>query len=390
MVLFSKNRISSTLLFFTILTVLISSCVDHSERPEKKGPKSLSLGYLEAPAGFEISVYADNVPNARQLAMSPNGILYVGTRQAGKVYAVVDTDNDFKADTVYTIAEGMKFPSGVAFRNGSLYVADISTIWRYDNIDENLNNPPEPVLVTDEFPSDTHHGWKNIAFGPDDKLYVPVGAPCNICNKEEENPLYASLTRINPDGTGKEIIAKGIRNTVGFAWHPETNNIWFTDNGRDWLGDDTPSCELNEITEEGQHFGFPYLHANDVWDPEFGDAGKTMNTTFKKPILELGPHVAPLGIIFYTGEMFPSAYENTALIAQHGSWNRSEKIGYRVMQVRFNDDGSVKSYEPFITGWLQNGEDVKGRPVSIIQLEDGSLLISDDNSGTIYRVTYKA
>lgn len=352
----------------------------------------ISLGFLQVPKGFDVEVFADEVPGARQLAVSPSGVVYAGTRrtgEAGVVYAVVDSDNDFQADTVYTLISGLRMPNGVAFKDGDLYIAEVNKVWKLENVEEDLSNPPAPTLVRDDYPTESSHGWKYIAFGPDEKLYVPVGAPCNICNNEEENPIFASLTRMNTDGSDREIIAHGIRNTVGFTWHPKTGNLWFTDNGRDWLGDNTPPGELNEITEEGQHFGFPYLHASSVWDPEFGEEGKARESEFKVPAQELGPHVAPLGIIFYTGDMFPESYKNQALIAEHGSWNRSEKIGYRIMMVTFNNDGEATSYQPFITGWLQGEEDIRGRPVSIVQLKDGSLLISDDHSGKIYRVTYK-
>ncbi len=354
---------------------------------------NLSLGFLQTPTGFTVEEFSDQVPGARQLAVSPSGIVYVGTRKTGengKVYAVVDRNKDFKADTVYTIISGLRMPNGVAFIDGDLYVAEVSKIWRFENIENDLQNPPTPILVTDQYPTETSHGWKYIAFGPDEKLYVPVGAPCNVCDNEQVNQLYATLTRINKDGSNMEIIASGIRNTVGFTWHPETQKIWFTDNGRDWLGDDTPPGELNEITEIGQHFGFPYLHASSVWDPEFGDAGKEREANFRKPKQELGPHVAPLGLLFYTGDMFPKIYKNQALIAEHGSWNRSEKIGYRIMLVTFDDSGNAISYEPFITGFLQSEEDIRGRPVSIVQLDDGSLLISDDYAGKIYRVSYSS
>ncbi|OAN60466.1 sorbosone dehydrogenase [Balneola sp. EhC07] len=378
------------ILLFVLVTLLISCSSKESKDliPEKSGPSSMSLGYLEAPAGFEVSVFAEGVTNARQMVMSDSGILYVGSRREGKVYAVVDNNNDFLADSVYTIIEGLRLPNGVAYKDGSLFVAEVSKIWRFDDIDQNYADSPEPVLVTDELPTEGHHGWKYIAFGPDDKLYVPIGAPCNICNHEEDNPLFATLTKMNADGSEHEIVAKGIRNTVGFTWHPETGNIWFTDNGRDWLGDDIPPCELNEITGENQHFGYPYLHGNDVWDPKFGEDGKPMAYRFKKPVQELGAHVAPLGVIFYTGNMFPTSYKNRALIAEHGSWNRSSKVGYQISQVIFDDEGNPTEYKPFITGWLAGEEDIKGRPVSILQLDDGSLLISDDDSGKIYRVTY--
>ncbi len=376
--------------------LLFMSCSSSNQEDVPSGSSgenetSISLGYLEAPSGFVIEEFSDQVPGARQLAVSPSGVVYVGTRRTGdkgKVYAVVDTDNDFKADTVYTIISGLRMPNGVAFKDGDLYVAEVSKIWKLENIESDLANPPTPILINDEYPTETSHGWKYIAFGPDGKLYVPVGAPCNICNHEEDNPIFATITRINPDGSDREIIAHGVRNTVGFTWHPETENMWFTDNGRDWMGDDIPPCELNEITEEGQHFGFPFIHGNSIIDPEFGEEGQDRIPGFKTPVQELGPHVAPLGIIFYTGDMFPSEYRNQALIAEHGSWNRSQKIGYRIMKVTFDENGEATSYEPFITGWLQGEEDIRGRPVSIVQLQDGSLLISDDHSGKIYRVTY--
>jgi glucose/arabinose dehydrogenase len=279
-------------------------------------------------------------------------------------------------------------PNGVAFLGEDLFVAEVSNIWKFENIDDNVDSNIDPVLINDSFPTESSHGWKYIAFGPDEKLYVPVGAPCNVCNHENENPIYASLTRMNPDGTDREIIAHGIRNTVGFTWHPETGNLWFTDNGRDWMGDDIPPCELNELVVEGAHFGFPYLHGNDVWDPEFGSSEEIKQRDFVKPIQELGPHVAPLGLMFYTGDMFPLSYKNQAFIAEHGSWNRSEKIGYQISLVTFDDSGNATSYQPFIKGWLQEGDEILGRPVAFLQMPDGSVLISDDHTGTIYRVTY--
>ncbi|MDX1618347.1 MAG: PQQ-dependent sugar dehydrogenase [Balneolaceae bacterium] len=346
-----------------------------------------SIDELTMPEGFHIDIYAADVPNARSMVMSPGGVLFVGTRQAGNLYAVLDENDDDKADRVITIAEGLRSPNGVAYRDGSLFVAEVNRILRYDAIEEYLDNPPEPVVVTDDYPTEGHHGWKYIAFGPDDKLYVPVGAPCNIC--EPDNDIFASITRINPDGSGREIVAHGVRNTVGFDWHPETGDLWFTDNGRDWMGDNRPPCELNHLTETGQHFGYPYLHGDDIWDPEFGSKGKEMEIPFRSPAQNLGPHVAPLGMLFYTGSMFPEEYRNQIFIAEHGSWNRSEKIGYRITLVRLDERNNPVSYEPFIEGWLRENETVWGRPVEFEQLEDGSVLISDDDSGTIYRVTYE-
>lgn len=334
--------------------------------------------------GFKIDYFAKEVPNARAMALSPSGTLFVGSRREGKVYAITDKDGDYKADQVYIIDRDLELPTGVAFRDGSLYVAAISTILRYDNIESLLENPPEPVVVTNQFPSDVHHGWKFIDFGPDGKLYVPVGAPCNIC--ESEKPIYASISKMDPDGSNLEIVAHGVRNTVGFAWHPETSELWFTDNGRDMLGDNLPPCELNRLAEEGTHFGYPYVHGDDVADPEFGK-NKDLSQ-YQKPAQELGPHVAPLGMTFYTGDMFPAEYRNQILIAEHGSWNRSKKIGYRVMMVRLDGNKAV-SYEPFAEGWLK-GESVSGRPVDVLVMPDGSVLISDDEAGVIYRVTYEA
>lgn len=358
---------------------LIVSCSSFSGNAQE------SIDQLTMPEGFEIEIYAGDVPNARSMTTSPGGILYVGTRRSGNVYAVPDEDRDYKAGRVITITEGLRMPNGVAYKDGSLYVAEVSRILRFDNIDENLDDPPEPVVVTEDYPTDGHHGWKYIAFGPDGKLYVPVGAPCNIC--DPENEIYASITRVNPDGSGREIVAHGVRNSVGFDWHPETGDLWFTDNGRDWLGDDRPPCELNHLAETGQHFGYPYLHGHNIRDPEFGSRGKSMNTGFRVPAQLLGAHVAPLGMIFYTGSMFPDEYKNQVFIAEHGSWNRSKKIGYRVTLVRIEGNKPV-SYEPFIEGWLREDESVWGRPVALLVLDDGSVLISDDHSGTIYRLTY--
>ena len=376
--------------YISIIAVLIVSisCKSESEHTLEINDFVSTFDFLKAPKGFNVEIYAEGVEDARQMARSPEGIIYVGTRRAGKIYALIDEDNDYKADTVLTVASGFRMPNGVAFLENDLYVAEVSKIWKYENIDDHLDNTPIPKLINDTFPTESSHGWKYIAFGPDNKLYVPVGAPCNVCNKEDENPIYASLTRMDADGKNREIIAHGIRNTVGFTWHPNTKNLWFTDNGRDWMGDDIPPCELNELTVEGSHFGFPFLHGTEIWDPEFGSEQEIRNRNFVKPIQDLGAHVAPLGVMFYTGDMFPSTYKNQAFIAEHGSWNRSERIGYQISIVTLNDEGTATSYQPFITGWLKGKEDIKGRPVAFLELPDGSILISDDYSGRIYRVTY--
>lgn len=373
-----KTSIQWVLLFTFLLA--IGSC----EISQRNGNQTISK--LQLPDGFKAEVFTDNVPNARQLAMGEDGTIYAGSREAGNVYAIVDNNKDYKADTVYTIAKDLRMPSGIAYRNGALYVAAVSTIYRFDNIGKNPQNPPKPVTITENYPTDGHHGWKFIAFGPDDKLYVPVGAPCNICNPDNE--IFATITRINPDGTNREIIAKGVRNSVGFDWHPQTEDLWFTDNGRDWMGDNRPPDELNHLSERGQHFGFPYKHGHEIWDPEFGEKGKAMDREFRDPAQALDPHVAPLGMIFYSGDMFPDAFHNQILIAEHGSWNRTEKIGYRITKVTL-ENGETTSYEPFVEGWLQDNESVWGRPVDLLQLPDGSVLISDDHSGVIYRISYQ-
>ena len=346
------------------------------------GPIDKDLERIKLPQGFRIDYYAKGVDNARSMALSPSGILYVGTREEDKVYAVVDKDKDGQADEVVEIISGLDSPNGVALKDGDLYVAEVSRIIRFRDIDNTFRNKPKPEVVNDKFPTDQHHGWKYIAFGPDNKLYVPVGAPCNIC--KSENPIYASITRMNADGSGLEIFAEGVRNTVGFTWHPTTKELWFTDNGRDMMGDDVPPCELNRAPEKGMHFGYPYCHGGTIADPEFGKQRKC--SEFTPPVQNLGAHVAPLGLKFYTGSMFPGKYKNQIFIAEHGSWNRSKKSGYRVTLVTL-DGNKATSYEPFAEGWLQ-GEEDWGRPVDVLVMPDGSLLVSDDKNDAIYRITY--
>ena len=343
--------------------------------------RPLHLELIKLPPGFSISVYA-RVDDARSMTISPSGIVYVGNRDEKGVYAILPPKNG-GAPTVRKILGGLRMPNGVAFHDGALYVAQVDRILKFPDIEKDLAHPRQEV-VTKDYPTDENHGWKFIAFGPDGKLYVPVGAPCNIC--EPPSPIFGTITRINGDGTGREIYARGIRNSVGFDWNPETRELWFTDNGRDNLGDDVPSDELNRAPKSGLHFGYPYFHARGVRDPEFG-AGKRRED-YVEPEQELGPHVAALGMRFYTGAMFPPTYKGRIFIAEHGSWNRSVKIGYRVMTVKL-EKNRVVGYEPFATGWLNDG-DVWGRPVDVQPLPDGSLLVSDDYSGTIYRITYRA
>ena len=341
----------------------------------------LPLEKIKLPPGFSISVYATGVKNARQMALGSHGTLFVGSRDAGNVYAVVDQDKDNRADEVIKIATGLNMPSGITFRDGALYVAEISRVLRYDNIEAQLKNPPKPVVVNDNFPSDRHHGWKFIAFGPDNMLYVPVGAPCNICRPDERHGV---IMRMNADGSGLEVFSAGIRNSLGFDWHPVAKELWFTDNGRDEMGDDIPPDELNYAPRKGMNFGFPDCHAGSIPDPEFG---KTPCSAFTPPAMNLTPHGAGLGMRFYMGSMFPAEYRNQIFIAEHGSWNRSTPIGYRVMVARLEGNKAVK-YEPFAEGWLQ-GVRAWGRPADVLVMPDGALLVSDDYANTIYRIAYR-
>jgi glucose/arabinose dehydrogenase len=346
------------------------------------GNGDLPLDEIVLPPGFEIQLYASDVPNARSMTLSSSGVLFVGTRREGNVYAIRDEDGDFHADEVIVIDEGLNMPNGVAFRDDDLYVMEVNRLLRYNDIEDHLDAPPDPVVVYDRYPTDSHHGWKFIRFGPDGMLYIPVGAPCNICDEEDDR--YASITRINHDGNGFEIFSHGVRNTVGFDWHPVTEELWFTDNGRDWLGDDMPPDELNRAPEKGVHFGFPYCHGEDILDPEFGEGQDCAD--YVSPAQELDPHVAALGMRFYTGDMFSENYRDQILIAEHGSWNRSIPIGYRLMLVELNGD-DVVGYKVFAEGWLQ-GMTAWGRPVDVLVMPDGSLLVSDDFAGVIYRITY--
>lgn len=336
-----------------------------------------SLDDVQLPPGFVIEEYAD-VPKARSLALGDKGTLFVSNRKGRSVYAVVENANG--TTRTIEILSNMSTPNGIAFHAGDLYVAEIDRVFRYRDIEENLDNVPPGELLDIDLPSDRHHGWRYIGVGPDDKLYISIGAPCNVCDEFG----YAQIIRVNTDGSRRETFASGIRNSVGFTWHPVSGDLWFTDNGRDMMGDNLPPGELNYAPRQGLHFGFPYCHAGEILDPKFGEGRDCVNYT--PPARQLGPHVAPLGVKFYTGEMFPAEYRNQVFIAEHGSWNRSKKIGYRVSLVRL-DGNRALSYEPFAYGWLQ-GESVSGRPVDLIVKDDGSMLISDDFAGKIYRISY--
>ena len=335
---------------------------------------------ITLPPGFHIGVYAGGVPNARQMALGPPGVVFVGSLSEGKVYAVVDRDGDHRAEKVHVIASGLNMPSGLAFRDGALYVAAVNRILKFPDVARDLDKPPKPEVITDAYPGDRHHGWKFIAFGPDGKLYVPVGAPCNVC---DVSGLYATITRLDLAGGKPEIVARGVRNSVGFDFHPRTHELWFTDNGRDWLGDEQPPDELTHVAKPGQHFGFPFCHGDGIKDPEH-NGGKAC-AEFAAPDRLLGPHVAAIGMRFYTGSMFPAQYRNSVFIAEHGSWNRSTPIGYRVSFVKI-EDGKAVSYEPFAAGWLK-GSTASGRPADVLVMPDGALLVSDDKAGRIYRIS---
>jgi len=353
------------------------------------------LASLVLPAGFHADVFADGVENAREMALAPGGTVFVGSRSAGKVHAVVDSNGDHKADKVMLIASGLDQPNGVAMRNGALYVATASKLLRFDDIEKHLDAPPAPVTIREDLPNPkTGHSWKFIAFGPDDMLYMSVGAPCNVCTSP---PMVSAIVRMKPDGSDMAVFAEGVRNSVGFDWQPATHELWFTDNGRDLLGDDVPNDELNVAWKAGLHFGFPYCHQGDVADPQFG-AERACSTT-EPPVLKLGAHVAAIGFTFYTGNMFPASYKNAAIIAEHGSWNRSTPSGYRVM-VAHTEGRKVTGYEPLVDGFLPGltsgspggrgaGAAAIGRPADVLQMPDGSILISDDTGNRLIRVSYR-
>lgn len=342
------------------------------------------LSDIRLPAGFAIDVYA-RVPGARSLALGDRGTVFVGSRGEGAVYAAIDRNADGTADDVLTIARGLHVPNGVAFRDGALYVAETPRIMRYDGIESRLRDPPPPVVVTTALPDEAHHGWRYLGFGPDDALYIGSGAPCNVCVPADQR--FATILRLPPAGGAAEVFARGVRNTVGFDWHPVTRELWFTDNGRDWLGDDRPPDELNRAPAPGRHFGFPYCHGTGLADPEFGAARRCASREFTPPERELGPHVAALGMRFYTGTMFPAAYRNQVFIAEHGSWNRLRQIGYRITLVRLEGNRPV-AYEAFADGWLKAGR-ASGRPVDVLVMPDGAMLVSDDRAGLVYRISYR-
>jgi glucose/arabinose dehydrogenase len=347
--------------------------------PIAAAPDKLPLAKLKLPPGFNIEVYAAGMANAREMAEGDKGTVFVGSRLVDKVYGIVNKDGK---RTVKVIASGLYRPNGVAFRNGTLYIAELSKISKIDKVEDNLDSPPKPTMIYDNLPKDEAHGWKFIAIGPDNKLYVPVGQPGNNVLHDS---AHGQIRRINLDGTGAEVVALGVRNTVGFDWNPETKQLYFTDNGRDWMSEDVPEDELNRVTKVGEDFGAPYCYQGNLSDPEFGWGHSC--SEFTPPVALMGPHSASLGMRFYTGNMFPKSYKNVIFVARHGSWNRSKKFGGDIAVVRLNKDGTVKSVEPFMTGFLENNSYV-GRPVDVMQMKDGSMLVSDDWNGAVYRITY--
>jgi glucose/arabinose dehydrogenase len=357
----------------------------HPTPPTATPLDKLPVDKIKLPAGFKAEVWSHGHPGARTMAMGPKGTIFMGTRLIGRVYAI--TNKDGKRE-VKIVAQGLTQPNGLAVsKDGALYVFAINKVFRYDNIEDKLDNPGTPTELTDKFglPPEIHHNWKYVAFGPDDKLYVQVGANCNIC---EVNPgVHGQIRRYNADGSGMEIVARGVRNTVGFDWHPGTRELWFTDNGRDWAGDAGPEDELNHIAKgmEGANFGFPYCHANGVLDPDIKRPNACAGVVM--PAALLGPHAGALGIKFYTGNMFPAEYKNVAFIARRGSWNRAKKFGYNVAIARI--DGGKAKIETFMSGLLDEGKnEFYGRPTYVLQMPDGSLLVSDEQNGAIYRISY--
>ena len=339
----------------------------------------LPVNKIKLPPGFKVEVWASNILDARGMRQGDKGTVFVSSLfVAGKIYAVVDKGGKRE---VKTIAEKLFLPNGIEFHKGALYVATPKDITRYDDIEAKLDSPPKPVMVFDKLPGDVPHGWKFIKMGPDGKLYFPVGAPCNIC---EPSDKYAQIFRINLDGSGLESVVKGMRNTVGFDWHPKTKELWFGDNQRDWLSEDLPNDELNRVTKAGQHFGYPYCHQGDFADPQFG-WGKHCKD-YVKPALLIGAHSAPLGMRFYNGRMFPAKYQNAIFLTRHGPWNRTEKYAADVVAVFIDAKGNAKM-EPFLTGLVENNTYL-GRPADVMVMKDGSLLVSDDHNGAIYRVSY--
>ena len=359
-----------------------STLAPHAGKLTATPASELPLDKLKLPPGFKAEVWATGVPGGRAMVRGDSGKVYVGTRGIGRVYEITDNGT---TRTSRVVVDKLNQPAGVALRDGSLYVIAVDKALRFDGIEKNPSVAPVDMTAVFKLPKEQHHNWKYIAFGPDGKLYVPFGAPCNIC--EPPSNEYAQIRRYNADGSGMEVIARGVRNTQGFAWHPVTGEMWFTDHGRDWMGDDTPEDELNRMTKTGQNFGFPYCHANGVADKDIKKANPCDGVT--PPATTLGPHAAAMGVHFYTGNMFPADYKNVMFVARKGSWNRTKKFGYDVVTVRTDADGRNPKITPFMTGFLDPAKnEFSGRPTYFLQLPDGSLLVSDEQLGSIYRISY--
>ena len=359
-----------------------SKLAPHAGRMTATPASEIPVSSFKLPPGFKAEVWATGIPGGRAMARGESGKIYVGTRAIGRVYEI--TDNGTQR-TSRVVVDKLTQPAGVAFKDGSLYVMAIDKVLRFDGIEKNPNAAPVDMTAAFKLPKEQHHNWKYIAFGPDGKLYVPFGAPCNIC--EPPTDEYAQIRRYNADGSGMEVIARGVRNTVGFAWHPVTKELWFTDHGRDWMGDDGPEDELNVLAKAGNNYGFPYCHANGVPDKDIKKANPCDGVTL--PVTNMGPHAAAMGVLFYTGSMFPAEYRNAMFVARKGSWNRTKKFGFDVVTVRPAADNKGAKVEPFMTGFLDPATDsFSGRPAYLLQLPDGSLLVSDEQLGAIYRITY--
>jgi glucose/arabinose dehydrogenase len=339
----------------------------------------LPTAKLKLPPGFNVEVYASGIANTRSLRIGDKGTVFVGTRLGNKVTAIVKKDGKTE---IKTIAEGLYRPNGLAYHKGTLYIAELSQISKIDNVEANLDKPPKPTVIYTDLPKDEAHGWKFIAIGPDEKLYVPVGQPGNNVLHDKD---HGQIRRMNLDGSNPEVVAVGVRNTVGFDWNPLNKQLYFSDNGRDWLSEDVPEDELNRVAKTGEDFGAPYCYQGNIPDPEFGWGHSC--SEFTAPVGLMGPHAAALGMRFYTGSMFPKPYRNAIIVARHGSWNKTKKFGGDVVLVKLDKDGKVKSIEPLITGFLENNSYI-GRPVDVLQLKDGSMLVSDDWNGAVYRITY--
>ncbi len=346
----------------------------------------LPLDKLKLPPGFSISIYAEKLPGARTLASSDSGVIFIGTRGEGKVYALIPAKNVNEKMRMITLLTGLNEPNGVAYYQGDLYVAETNRILKYEKVETHIDNMPAPIVLTDQLPNEKWHGYRVLHVGPDKKLYVAIGMPCNTCFHRNDQPLFGTIARMSLNGKDLEVYALGVRNSVGFDWHPKTHELWFTDNGQDFMGDDIPPDEINRATQKGQDFGFPYVYGDNILAPGYKPE-IIKNLKFEPPAYKLPAHVAPLGLFFYTGMQFPPAYHYQPFVALHGSWNRSKKAGYEVIKLTLNGN-QVTGTEPFITGWLQ-GEIAWGRPVDFLMLPEGSLLISDDFNGVIYQVSWK-